>query len=75
MSKSSKSQVQYLLSFRREGKGNWVPTVPLYDRKAVKMLENHYVVSYGEENVRVDVMEKYKRPERKPRDENEDEGY
>lgn len=75
MSKSRSSQVQYLLKYRREGKGGWVPTVPMYDRRAVKRLENHYVVKYGEENVQVEVMEKYKRPERKPREEGDGDDY
>jgi len=75
MSKSSSSQVQYFLSYRRMGRGAWVPSVPMYDRRAVKRLENTYVTLYGEENVKVEIMEKAKRFDRKIKEDSESDDY
>ncbi len=48
----------YLLSYRQNGRGGWIDSVPVYDPKVVKRDQLYYGRMYGEANVKVEVVDK-----------------
>lgn len=48
----------YLLSYRQNGRGLWIDSVPVHSPAVVKRDKAYYSRMYGETNVKVEVIDK-----------------